>query len=71
MKSNELLHDIFDIQDVKRIAPELGLHLSTLYKWCEPDGGKTSGALNPLERRAVSAMPDSFRGGRNPSAAGL
>ena len=53
MKSNELLHEIFDKQDVKRIAPELGLHPSTLYKWCEPDGGKTSGALNPLERMAA------------------
>jgi hypothetical protein len=50
MKSNELLREVFREHGFKFIAAESGLALSCIYKWCEPDGGKASGALNPLER---------------------
>lgn len=53
MKSNELLREVLQDYGFKRAASELGLSESCLYKWCEPDGGKASGALNPLERSAL------------------
>src|ERR1043166_4764473 len=53
MKSNELLRQVCKKKGFKNVASESGLALSCIYKWCEPDGGKASGALNPLERVAL------------------
>ena len=52
MKSFELLRDIFKKHGVKKIAPAMGTAVSSLYKWCQPDGGKSAGGWNPLERVA-------------------
>jgi hypothetical protein len=53
MKSNEVLRDVFKKHGTKKIAGGLGLAVSFIYKWCQPDGGKASGGLNPLERIAA------------------
>src|ERR1043166_1923293 len=53
MKSNELLRQVCKKKGFKNVASESGLALSCIYKWCEPDGSKASGALNPLERVAL------------------
>jgi len=52
MKSGAVLQAVFRDANIKAVAAELGLNVKTLYKWCEPDGGRASGALNPLERCA-------------------
>ena len=52
MKSGQVLRAAFKAHGFKAVAQETGLSLSCIYKWCEPDGGKASGALNPLERTA-------------------
>jgi hypothetical protein len=50
MESHELLQDVFQKTSAKQIAAELGLSLSMIYKWSEPDDGTGSGAANPLDR---------------------
>jgi transposase len=50
MQSHELLREVFQKTSVKEIADDLGLSLSTLYKWAEPDDNGGSGATNPLDR---------------------
>jgi hypothetical protein len=52
MKSVAVLRAVLPKAVVKQVAADLGLHENTLYKWCEPDGGKAAGVLNPLERLA-------------------
>jgi hypothetical protein len=50
MESHELLREVFSQCSPKQIAAELGLSLSMIYKWGEPDEGTGSGAANPLDR---------------------
>lgn len=50
MQSHELLRELFQRCSAKQIAAELGLSLSMVYKWAEPDDGTGSGAANPLDR---------------------
>lgn len=50
MQSHELLRELFQKCSAKQVAAELGLSLSMVYKWAEPDDGTGSGAANPLDR---------------------
>jgi hypothetical protein len=50
MKSHEVLRMVLKQFGFKRAAAELKLAPAYLYNWCNPDGGKANGSLNPLER---------------------
>ncbi|HOW68691.1 MAG TPA: hypothetical protein P5186_01210 [Candidatus Paceibacterota bacterium] len=50
MQSHELLREVLQQSNPKMIAAEMGLSLSMIYKWAEPDDGDGSGAPNPLDR---------------------
>lgn len=50
MKSHDVIKEMFDRLGAKHVASELGVSLSLLYKWSEPEG--ESGAANPLDRVA-------------------
>jgi hypothetical protein len=50
MQSHELLREVFQRTSAKQVAAELGLSLSMIYKWAEPDDGTGSGTVNPLDR---------------------
>jgi Phage regulatory protein CII (CP76) len=50
MQSHELLREVFQKCSPKMVAAELGLSLSMIYKWAEPDEGSGSGTTNPLDR---------------------
>lgn len=50
MQSHELLRDVFQKTSAKQVAADLGLSLSMIYKWAEPEEGTGSGAANPLDR---------------------
>jgi transcriptional regulator with XRE-family HTH domain len=50
MQSHELLREVFQKGSTKQVAADLGLSLSTIYKWAEPDDGTGSGSVNPLDR---------------------
>ena len=50
MQSHELLREVFQKCSAKQVAADLGLSLSMIYKWAEPDEGTGSGTANPLDR---------------------
>ncbi|MGN6554390.1 MAG: phage regulatory CII family protein [Verrucomicrobiota bacterium] len=50
MQSHELLREVFQQTSAKQVAAELGLSLSMIYKWAEPDEATGSGTVNPLDR---------------------
>ena len=50
MQSHELLREVLKSSSAKQVAADLGLSLSMIYKWAEPDEGTGSGATNPLDR---------------------
>ncbi len=50
MQSHELLQEVLQQTSAKQVAADLGLSLSTIYKWAEPDEGDGSGQPNPLDR---------------------
>ncbi|MGE0710259.1 MAG: phage regulatory CII family protein [Planctomycetota bacterium] len=50
MKSHEVLRDVIQPLGAKRIALELRVSSSLVYKWCEEDDDEGSGARNPLDR---------------------
>src|ERR1043166_9213326 len=50
MHSHELLREVFHKCSAKQVAGELGLSLSMIYKWSEPDEGSGSGTVNPIDR---------------------
>jgi len=41
---------VFQTTSPKQVAAGMGLSLSMIYKWAEPDEGGGSGATNPLDR---------------------
>lgn len=49
MKSHELLREVFEKCNPKQIASELGVSVSLVYKWAEPEE-TGSGTTNPLDR---------------------
>src|SRR3974390_2096622 len=53
MQSHELLREVLQKCSAKQLASELGLSLSMIYKWAEPDDGNGSGTVNPLDRIEV------------------
>lgn len=60
MKSHDVIKEMFDRLGAKHVAAELGVSLSLLYKWSEPEG--ESGAANPLDRVAeLSRVTDDDR----------
>lgn len=50
MKSHEVIKETVEKLGAKKVASELGVSLSLLYKWSEPTD--ESGAANPLDRVA-------------------
>lgn len=50
MQSHELLREVLQDTSAKQVAADLGLSLSMIYKWAEPDEGDGSGIANPLDR---------------------
>jgi hypothetical protein len=50
MQSHELLKDVFDQCNVKKVASDMELSLSMVYKWAQPSTETGSGAANPLDR---------------------
>src|ERR1044072_3269600 len=50
MQSHEVLREVFQKCSAKQIAADLGLSLSMIYKWAEPDDDTGSGSANPLDR---------------------
>lgn len=50
MQSHEILREVFQKCSAKQVAADLGLSLSMIYKWAEPDDGTGSGTANPLDR---------------------
>jgi hypothetical protein len=50
MQSHEILREVFQKCSAKQISAELGLSLSMIYKWAEPDEAGGSGTSNPLDR---------------------
>ena len=51
MQSHELLREVLQKTSAKKVAADLGLSLSMIYKWAEPADSETaSGATNPLDR---------------------
>ena len=51
MQSHEVLREVFQECSPKKVAAELGLSLSMIYKWAEPpDPSAGSGSTNPLDR---------------------
>lgn len=54
MKSHEVIKETVDALGAKKVAAELGVSLSLLYKWSEPTD--ESGAANPLDRVAQLSL---------------
>jgi hypothetical protein len=50
MQSHEILREVLKTTPPKQVCADLGLSLSTIYKWAEPDEGDGSGVVNPLDR---------------------
>ncbi|MGZ8900330.1 MAG: phage regulatory CII family protein [Limisphaerales bacterium] len=50
MKSHELLREVIEKCSPKQMAADLGVSLSLVYKWAEPQEETGSGATNPLDR---------------------
>ena len=52
MKSHELLREVLQTHNPKKIAEEMSVSVSMVYKWAEPPE-QGSGATNPLDRMAA------------------
>lgn len=58
MESHEVLKQAFDNSGIspKEIASELGVSLSLVYKWTQPNTETGSGSRNPLDRLAALVL---------------
>ena len=52
MESHEVIKEAFEKTSPKLIASEMGLSLSLVYKWAQPNTDTGSGSRNPLDRVA-------------------
>ena len=52
MESHEIIKEAFEETSPKEIAAELGVSLSLVYKWAQPNTELGSGSRNPLDRVA-------------------
>ncbi len=52
VESHEVLRDALEKVSPKEVAAEMGLSLSMVYKWAQPQNEQGSGSLNPLDRCA-------------------
>ncbi len=50
MDSHEVIRQVIDKVSPKEIASKLGVSLSLVYKWSQPDENTGSGTANPLDR---------------------
>lgn len=50
MESHEVVRQALDKGNPKEVAAVLGISLSLVYKWAQPDEGGGSGTANPLDR---------------------
>jgi Phage regulatory protein CII (CP76) len=50
MESHEVLRDVLAKCNAKKVAADMGLSLSLIYKWAEPAERFGSGTANPLDR---------------------
>jgi len=52
MESHEVLKEAFESPTIspKEIASEMGVSLSLVYKWAQPNSNSGSGSRNPLDR---------------------
>jgi hypothetical protein len=50
MQSHEVMREVLRKTSAKKVSDDLGLSLSTIYKWAEEDEGDGSGVANPLDR---------------------
>lgn len=62
MQSHEVLREVLAKCNAKQIAAEMGLSLSLIYKWAEPQEQYGSGTANPLDRiEALIRCSDDMR----------
>jgi hypothetical protein len=52
MDSHEIVREAVRGAGAKKVAADMGLSPSLVYKWCEPRSDGDSGAANPLDRVA-------------------
>lgn len=52
VESHEVLRDALEKISPKEVAAEMGLSLSMVYKWAQPQNEQGSGSINPLDRAA-------------------
>lgn len=50
MHSHEVMKEVLKQTSAKQIAGDMGLSLSLIYKWAEPNEGDASAASSPLDR---------------------
>lgn len=50
MESHEVVRQALEQASPKEVAAQLGVSLSLIYKWAQPDEDNGSGTVNPLDR---------------------
>lgn len=50
MESHEVVRQALSKGNPKEVAASLGVSLSLIYKWAQPDDAQGSGTVNPLDR---------------------
>ena len=57
MQSHELLREVLKTSSAKQVAADLGLSLSMIYKWAEPDEGTGSGLSFVVGQKSGDTWP--------------